>query len=215
MVLIMGHRSFEPRREIEALLDSLEGILVRAALFDGFTQREIATKLDTSKSRVHRLAHDVDAPSPLCDATGYALATRMLSRTPIVEIAAAQCWAADARAGDPVPLVELRAAVEADLACGAAVRIVSSTMPAPGTEEAESLLGLLWEWSRRGFVDVAPRDELRVGVYLPRGPREAASPLPRVPAATVAMLLGVPVEAVPAEWLDNGLRPVGTLLQSL
>ena len=204
----MGHRVYEPRRRIEALLEVLEGVVVRAALFEGLSQREIAAELETSKSRVNRLAHDTDGPSPLRDRVGYELAASMLSPTPIVDVAAARCWLAELRASDPVPLSELRAAVEHDLEAGASVRSVAMALPAPGTDEAELLLSMLWDWSRRAFVDVARGvDELRVGVYVPQGVEEASSLLPRIPASTVATLLGVP--RVAGEWLDNGLRPVG------
>ncbi|RGE19018.1 hypothetical protein [Leucobacter sp. wl10] len=226
----MGHRSYEPRRELEALLNALEGILVRSALFEGLSQREIAAELDTSKSRVNRLANETEHLFPLRDAVGYGLATRMLSSTPIVEIAAARCWSAGLRESAAVTLAELRDAVDLDLSggapeppteprkadasdpapAGASVRSVSMALPTPGTEEAELLLGMLWDWSRRAFLDVAPgAEELRVGVYIPQGVEEASSLLPRVPASTVAALLGVPVADVPSEWLDNGLRTAG------
>lgn len=209
----MGHRLHETRKEIEALLDSLEGVQVRAALFEGCTQREIAAELGTSKSRVNRLAHDAAAPSPLREATGYALAMKMLSRTPIVEIAAARCWTAGLRASAPLPLAELREAVAADLERGASVRSVPMAMPAPGTAEAQLLLKLLREWSRSAFADVTREAEgLRVGVCRFQGSAEASSLLPRVPAVTVAALLGVPVADVPADLLDTALRPIGAQL---
>lgn len=205
----MGHRSYEPRRELEELLDSLEGVLVRSALFEGLTQREIAAELGTSKSRVNRLANDTDGPSLLRDKVNYAVATRMLvSRTPIVELAAARCWSAERRPSDPVPLAELGAAVDGDLASGVSLRTVAMARPVPGSAEAATLIELLRAWSRRSFVDVVwADDELRVGACVPQGVGEASSLLPRVPAATFAFLLGGPVDDVPREWLYNGLRP--------
>lgn len=205
----MGHRSYEPRRELEELLDSLEGVLVRSALFEGMSQRDIAAELRTSKSRVNRLANDAGALSLLTDEVRYAIATRMLSSTPIVELAAARCWSAERRASDPVPLAELGAAVDEDLPSGASLRTVAMSRPTPGTVEAATCIALLRDWSQRAFVDLAwGNDELRVGACVPQGVIEYSSPLPRVPVATYAVLLGEPVEAVPREWRVTGVRQV-------
>ncbi len=80
--------------------------------------------------------------------------------------------------------------------------------PTPGTVEAEICIALLRDWSQRAFVALAwGNDELRVGACVPQGVVEYSSPLPRVPVATYAVLLGEPVEAAPREWCVTGVRP--------